>query len=53
LGRAAHDQKHIVELGQRGAMVALDSGAHFAAAAWHHFVRSDRVVSRMIGGTQG
>jgi cytochrome b561 len=43
---AAYEDRHIFFAYVLLALIAI----HAAAAAWHHFVRRDRVASRMISG---
>ena len=45
----AYEERHILFAYVLLALILL----HVAAAAWHHFVRRDRVAVRMVGGGQG
>ena len=46
---AAYEDRHILFAYILLALIVL----HVAAALWHHFVRRDRVTSRMIDGSPG
>jgi cytochrome b561 len=46
---SAYEDRHILFAYVLLALIVI----HFAAAIWHHFVKSDRVVSRMIDGEPG
>jgi cytochrome b561 len=45
----AYEDRHIFFAYVLLALIVI----HFAAAVWHHFVKCDRVTSRMIDGAQG
>jgi cytochrome b561 len=45
----AYEERHIFFAYVLLALIVL----HVAAAAWHHFVRHDRVVVRMVSGSPG
>ena len=45
----AYEDRHIFFAYVLLALIVI----HFAAAIWHHFVKRDRVTSRMIDGAQG
>jgi cytochrome b561 len=44
-----YEDRHILMAYVLLALIVL----HIAAAAWHHFVKRDRVAARMIDGSQG
>ena len=46
---AAYGDRHILLAYILLALIVI----HVAAALWHHFVKSDRVTSRMIDGSPG
>jgi cytochrome b561 len=46
---AAYEDRHIFFAYVLLALIAI----HVAAALWHHFVKGDRVASRMIDGSSG
>ena len=46
---AAYENRHIFFAYVLLALIVI----HIAAAAWHHFVKRDRVTSRMIDGASG
>jgi cytochrome b561 len=46
---AAYEDRHIWAAYFLLALIVI----HVAAAAWHHFVKRDRVAARMIDGSQG
>jgi cytochrome b561 len=46
---AAYEDRHIWSAYVLLALIVL----HIAAAAWHHFVKRDRVTARMIDGARG
>jgi cytochrome b561 len=46
---AAYEDRHILFAYVLLALIVL----HIAAAAWHHFVKRDRVAARMIDGAKG
>jgi cytochrome b561 len=46
---SAYEDRHILFAYVLLALIVI----HFAAAVWHRFVKSDRVVSRMIDGEAG
>ena len=46
---AAYEDRHILFAYVLMALVAI----HIVAAFWHHFVKSDRVTSRMVDGSPG
>jgi cytochrome b561 len=45
----AYEDRHILFAYVLLALIVL----HIAAAAWHHFVKRDRVAARMIDGSRG
>ena len=45
----AYEERHIFFAYVLLALIVI----HLAAAAWHHFIRRDRVTARMIGGAPG
>lgn len=45
----AYEERHIFFAYVLLALIAL----HFAAGVWHHFIKRDRVVARMIDGKAG
>lgn len=46
---AAYEDRHILFAYVLLALIVI----HIAAAAWHHFMKRDRVAARMIDGAQG
>ena len=46
---AAYEERHIVFAYVLLALIAL----HVVGAAWHHFAKRDRVLSRMVNGEAG
>ena len=45
----AYEERHILFAYVLLALIVI----HTAAAAWHHFVRRDRVAARMVDGAAG
>jgi cytochrome b561 len=46
---SAYEDRHILFAYVLLALIVL----HVAAAAWHHFIKRDRVTARMVDGSQG